>query len=168
MNDKTKFKLGDTLYIKMIGYYHYGIYVGKGNVIHNSKVNQKVCCEPLNEFSGGRSIRVEPNITSDNREQAVQTAMLWQNKPYDLFSNNCEHFVKIVHGLEKHSEQIERALFAAMGAGLTGMKDPRFKTIGQTLMAGQAVSAICGADPKKTAAISALIALVAILNEDKK
>ncbi len=103
MNDKTKFKLGDTLYIKMTGYYHYGIYVGKGNVIHNSKVNQKVCCEPLNEFSGGKTIQIDHKITSDTPEQAVQKAMLYSELPYDLFSNNCEHLVRIAHGLETHS-----------------------------------------------------------------
>ena len=171
MNDKTKFKLGDTLYIKMSSYNHYGIFDGKGNVIHNSKVNKKVCCEPLNVFSGGRTILINSKITSENREQTVQTAMLYLELPYDLFSNNCEHLVRIAHGLDKHSDQVERVLIAAVGAGLACTKDPIPKTIGQALVAGQAISSLFGTDPKITALIFVLVGLgIELLssNEDKK
>ena len=38
--------------------------------------------------------------------------------PYNLMKNNCEHFVRLAHGLKKESTQIQQYSIAALGVVL--------------------------------------------------
>jgi hypothetical protein len=38
--------------------------------------------------------------------------------PYNLMKNNCEHFVRLAHGLKKESTQIQQYSIAALGIGV--------------------------------------------------
>lgn len=108
---------GTTLKINYGLYNHYGIADGLGNVIHNSKKHLKVVKETVDEFSEGKEMLVS-NITNDNPERAVTTALRYLGLPYNLINSNCEHFVRLAHGLQKESTQIQQYLIFALGAGV--------------------------------------------------
>ena len=38
--------------------------------------------------------------------------------PYNLMKNNCEHFVRLAHGLKKESTQIQQYFIATLGIGV--------------------------------------------------
>ncbi len=109
------YKKGTTLAVNRGGYSHLGIATGDGNVIHNSK-EKGVIESSLLEFAKGGKIEEWSKITSENLQIAYEIAKSLIGKPYDLFSDNCEHFVNYVHGRGKKSPQIERAVITAGGA----------------------------------------------------
>ena len=104
-------------------YWHYGIYDGQGRVIHNKK-HYQVVREPLEKFSEGQKIHVNQHITSDNLYVAYQRAEDRIGERFTLSGNNCEHFVREVHGMPKESKQLQAhvavgviaLLFAFFGA----------------------------------------------------
>ncbi|PTY38566.1 hypothetical protein BGP77_11505 [Saccharospirillum sp. MSK14-1] len=113
---------GTTLRIDLGAFSHYGIADGNGAVIHNSKKRLKITRESYDEFSGGREI-LSSNITGSKPETAVLMAERYIGMPYDLFASNCEHFVRLVHGLEKESVQIQKYLLVLLGAGIAATSD---------------------------------------------
>ena len=108
---------GDVLCVQYTGFKHYGLYIGNNLVIHNSKKFKKVCEIALEEFADGKEIRAS-NIKAEDPSLAIQTAQKYINVPYDLFSENCEHFVRTVCGLAKESTQLQKYLCFAFGIGL--------------------------------------------------
>jgi hypothetical protein len=108
---------GATLKIDYGFYNHYGIADGFGNVIHNSKKYLKVVKETEEAFSEGRDI-LSSNITSANPSKAVVIASRYLKLPYNLLSVNCEHFVRLSHGLDVESTQVQQYLALALGAGI--------------------------------------------------
>lgn len=113
---------GTTLRIDCGTYNHYGIADGLGNVIHNSKKHFKVVKETIKEFAEGKEI-LESNITSNNPERAAIIASRYLDMSYNLFTSNCEHFVRLTHGLKKESMQIQQYLLCALGAGIVIKSD---------------------------------------------
>ncbi len=127
------YALGTTLRINFGGFYHYGIADGTGGVIHNSKKKGKVTHEYEDEFSGGYPIETS-EVTSENPSRAVEIAKRCLNLPYNLFSSNCEHFVRLVHGLDVESPQVQRYLLFALGTGIAIKSDnSMLKIIGSTV-----------------------------------
>jgi len=111
------YNLGDVLKVQYSGFRHYGIYVGDGIVIHNSKKFKKVEEISIEDFSDGKQLSISSNIKTDNPELAVQAAKKYVGVPYQLFTENCEHFVRLSCGLVKESTQIQKYLIVALIMG---------------------------------------------------
>jgi hypothetical protein len=108
------------------GYYHHGVYVGHGRVVHYSGLSGFWQCGPVEEvslfqFVGGRPVRIVPHPESPfSPEEIVRRARsrLGEND-YRLLSNNCEHFCNWSLSGISRSAQVERRLrlpFRIVGA----------------------------------------------------
>ncbi|MDF2446484.1 MAG: hypothetical protein K0S46_1720 [Moraxellaceae bacterium] len=106
---------GTTLRVWLGGYWHYGILVHGGRVIHNSKQHGHVVEEPINLFSEGRPIETCSEISSHNLLLACLRARQLLGVEYSLFTRNCEHFVRVAHGLIPESPQVQKAVLATSG-----------------------------------------------------
>lgn len=117
------YPVGTTLRIFIGIYWHYGIADGFGNVIHNSKRWVKVVIESEKDFSCGRRVEVS-KIAGNDMELAAVKAQECIGKPYNLFTSNCEHFVRSVHGLSVESIQLQKYTLAMAGVlALRGKSD---------------------------------------------
>ena len=90
---------GDHLVVKHGTYTHHGIDMGAGCVIHygrglHNKVNARVEIVSREEFAGDSPIEIRSDQASFSMDEVVDRAVsrLGENN-YDLFENNCEHFV---------------------------------------------------------------------------
>lgn len=101
------------------GFVHVGVASDRpGFVIHNSRRRGGVVEEPLSSFSEGRPVRaVYPGRLPP--KNVVARARTQIGRPYRLFGNNCEHFVRFAHALHHASPQLRRAA-AGVGA-ITGL-----------------------------------------------
>ncbi len=108
-------KKGDHLRVKVGMYYHHGIDRGDGSVIHfgsgiHDIANARVEVVLREAFAMGRQIDV---VDSDLRycaDEVVQRAeSRLDEREYDLFDNNCEHFVSWCRTGRYSSPQIEKA-----------------------------------------------------------
>ena len=106
---------GTTLIIDFGTFCHYGISDGLGRVIHNSKKRLQVAYESEAVFSAGNEILIS-EITSENLSDAVEIAKEHIGTPYHLLELNCEHFVRLCHGLEVKSLQIQTYLLSLITA----------------------------------------------------
>ena len=95
-------------------YFHYGIADGRGGVIHARKDKGVVHDKSLKNFGNGGIAKIDSDITSDDLRAAYKRALGYVGNPYDLLFDNCEHFVRWAHGLEKESTQIQRGVILAM------------------------------------------------------
>lgn len=111
------YNIGDVLFIQYTGFKHYGIYIGENTVIHNSKKFFKVEEISLEDFSDNKETNLS-TIKSENPALAVQTAKKYLGVPYNLFGENCEHFVRTACGLVKESTQVQKYLISALGTGV--------------------------------------------------
>ena len=114
------YQKGDVLCVQYPGFKHYGIYIGSNRVIHNSKKYKKVCEIELEDFIDGRKISVS-SIQAKDGELAITKALQFIDLPYGLFSENCEHFVRTVCGLEKESIQVQKYFIGAFGLSALGV-----------------------------------------------
>lgn len=104
---------GTTLRFKLGDYWHYGILVHQGYVVHNSKRHRRVVKEPFANFAEGRNVEICSEVSSASLELACQRAHRYIGMAYQLFIQNCEHFVRLAHGLDPESPQIQKAVIAA-------------------------------------------------------
>jgi hypothetical protein len=118
------FECGTHLVSNRWGYAHHGLYVNEGKVIHYSGyaafgVVGKVEVVPLEAFAAGNPVYVvEHAYEKFSRDACVRRAYTRLGEDcYDLFGNNCEHFVlwcvEDWHGCP----QVDRAAAAAVGVG---------------------------------------------------
>ena len=122
---------GTTLRIPFIGFYHYGIVDDEGGVIHNSKKWRIVKQESIEAFAEGKKIEVCAEIHGGDGLVAVEKAKRYINAPYDLFTSNCEHFVRLVHGYDKESTQLQKYMMLALDAGIAvTANNPEVKVVG--------------------------------------
>lgn len=148
---------GSVLKIDRGIFFHYGIADGMGMVIHNSKKRMMVTHDNYEEFSGGKEIIVS-EIVGVNAFMAVENARKYIGLSYNLFQENCEHFVRTCHGLEKESTQIQKAVIVAAGLAVgVKVKNPVIKTIG---IAG-ALGAFFTPQEKNPLKLAVLFALLA-------
>lgn len=109
---------------------HHGLYVGHGNVIHLSK--QGIIEEiDLQLFAGGHSIRVKKSTLFPL--QAIELARCQLGRtPYDVATNNCEHFVNECLAGSSTSNQVSNlthiALQGSARAGLLGRSASKLAT----------------------------------------
>ena len=86
---------------------HYGIYSGNGMVIDNSNQMGRVHERSLQDFSGGKDIRVVPTTSKYTPQEIVARARAQIGKTYGWFSQNCEHFVnEIQHGSPRSTQAL--------------------------------------------------------------
>lgn len=90
---------GDHLVVKFGAYTHHGIDLGDGTVIHygrglHNKVNARVEIVERDVFCAGNPITVRITDSPYTPDEILEraTSRLNENN-YDLFQNNCEHFV---------------------------------------------------------------------------
>ncbi|WP_036823610.1 hypothetical protein, partial [Photobacterium sanctipauli] len=108
--------------------------------VHNSKKRRRVEYEPESEFAEGRQI-VASRIGSEQPYQAVQYALGQLGRPYNLFDQNCEQFVREAHGLPVECTQFQRLVVAAAGGYIAlSAAAPVLKLAGVGLMIGAVVS----------------------------
>ncbi|OJT95938.1 MAG: hypothetical protein BGN82_04330 [Alphaproteobacteria bacterium 65-7] len=93
---------------------HFGILTGQQTVISASKVHGRIIEEPIWQFAAGQQIFAHGVWSNQPPQQTMAIARSQLGQPYRLFNNNCEHFVRYCHGLERKSPQ----LAAAIGLGI--------------------------------------------------
>ncbi|QRK77935.1 lecithin retinol acyltransferase family protein [Shewanella sp. LZH-2] len=122
---------------------HHGLYVGHGNIIHLSK--QGIIEEiDLQQFAGGQSIRVKKSTLFPH--QAIELARSQRgHSPYDVATNNCEHFVNECLAGSSTSNQVSNlthiALQGSARAGLLGSTASMLasRTVANVVLASTAI-----------------------------
>lgn len=105
-------------------YYHHGIDVGNGMVVHYSgdkseKINAVVCRVSREEFAAGGNVVVVDH--GRNCRPLEETARLAESRvgmgrrAYDFWGNNCEHFARWCKTGAKESKQVQKAAVATVG-----------------------------------------------------
>jgi len=149
---------GTVLKLDFGTFFHYGVADGFGKVIHNSKKHLKVTHESYDDFSEGKEIIIS-DITSKNPAQAAINAQRYIGMPYSLIKSNCEHFVRLCHGLEIESTQIQQYFLAALGAGAALKSDNTIIKVAGSAVAIASLLTPTEESPFKNATIAALVAV---------
>lgn len=114
------YPFGAILEIQKTLYKHVAVYLGNGMVLQNHH-NRGEEVVPLYVFSQGSSIAVRPDVVDDPSLLLQRAQWIASNpKPYNLFSNNCEHTVYRAVSGKSWSPQLAMfgALFILGAAGL--------------------------------------------------
>lgn len=111
---------GDHIYVLRSGFTHHGIDCGDYSVIHYGKRGGvRICRISKNDFASGNKINVKEYGKCYSDDAVVKRAeSRLGEKGYDLFSNNCEHFVYWCKTGKDKSEQVAQAQGGV--AGLVG------------------------------------------------
>ena len=120
-----KVRRGDHLRVDRGGYYHHGIGLGDGNVVHYADVRPEkrratIRVTPLRDFSLGSRIEVVGYADSYAPDVVVARALsrLGETR-YHLANNNCEHFARWCTTGQSASEQV-RVVAANVGGTAAG------------------------------------------------
>ena len=89
---------------------HMGIATERGTFIANSKKWGCVREQGQEEFSGGQPVRSVGYWGKLTPADVLDRARSLVGKRYDVVDFNCEHFVRLVHGLPLASPQIRAVL----------------------------------------------------------
>jgi len=111
---ESTFLLPGTVLSVGTGPEHFGILTCRQTVISASKIHGEIIEQSLWQFSGGQQILAHGVWSNQPWEETMKIAYSQLGQPYRLFDNNCEHFVRYCHGLERKSPQ----LATAIGVGL--------------------------------------------------
>lgn len=111
---------GDHLKVFRLGYWHHGIDVGNGMVVHfNGEPFKEGSFEiskcTIEEFLNGGNLEVVQYKRCDTPRNVVQRALLRVGRgqgEYHLVFNNCEHFATFCKTGESESIQIKKAAVA--------------------------------------------------------
>ncbi|MBC7953643.1 MAG: lecithin retinol acyltransferase family protein [Rhodospirillaceae bacterium] len=87
-------------------YTHFGIMGDNGLIIHASKRLGLVVEEALSEFTQGASWRHSSIRGNKPANEVISWARSRKGQRWDLFNSNCEHFVRMAHGLPKQCKQM--------------------------------------------------------------
>ncbi|MDQ2098331.1 MAG: lecithin retinol acyltransferase family protein [Tychonema bourrellyi B0820] len=111
---------GDHIYTQHLPHTHHGIDCGDDSVIHYGKrQGEKICRISKNDFASGNKIHVKEYGKCYSDDEVVRRAeSRLDEKGYDLFSNNCEHFAYWCKTGKDKSEQVAQAQGGV--AGLVG------------------------------------------------
>jgi hypothetical protein len=135
-----KLQAGDILGANRGVYWHYGIYAGKGSVIHYTAGKgdfgdavsiQKTSFKRFRKKSPCYVCRLSESFTRTHTvfspEETLERALSRLGETsYRLFSNNCEHFVLWCKTGYAESEQAERLKLLLSSILLTGKGTPLF------------------------------------------
>lgn len=94
-----KFKINNTTYT------HVGLLDTLTNQVYHNKKNYGVVCEPLEKLQRESHVEIV-GIQPHDYNKVKRTANKLIGHPYDLFVNNCEHFVTECLGENPNSPQI--------------------------------------------------------------
>jgi hypothetical protein len=105
--------VGAHLMTRRLLYWHHGIYIGAGYVIHYAGLASglrrgPVENVPLADFSNGSEIWVRHDVPRFSHHEIVRRAFsrLGEHE-YSVFRNNCEHLCQWVLFGEHHSPQVQ-------------------------------------------------------------
>lgn len=111
---EAELPLGAHLVTPRRGYFHHGIYVGNGKVVHYAGLSQSLHGGPVEEltvacFAADHEIWVKsiPLSTYAGHEAVRRARSRLGENHYRLLSNNCEHFCAWCLYGESRSEQVE-------------------------------------------------------------
>ena len=109
--------LGAHLITPRLGYWHHGIYVGNGKVVHYAGLSRTFHRGPVEEitvdrFTAGRPLLVRQDCQHKfSCQDAVQRARSRIGESeYRILTNNCEHFCNWCLNNEHRSAQADRLL----------------------------------------------------------
>lgn len=117
---------GDHIKVKRKGYYHHGIDLGNGTVVHyvgepGNVFDQEVRVATLDKFLKDGSLERVIEYTSLSPDEIVDRALSYVGKgegEYHLIFNNCEHFATFCRTGEKRSKQIDKATLGKLRRGI--------------------------------------------------
>ncbi|WP_461536593.1 lecithin retinol acyltransferase family protein [Spongorhabdus nitratireducens] len=162
-----RYPAGTVLKIDCIAFWHFGLADGDGGVIHNSRKRGKVTRETLEDFADGRDIIVS-DIMGDDPDNAVRQAKKLLGTRYRVMSENCEHFVRHVHGLNKESRQIQQYVLAAVGAGTALLTKNKILKTAALTMASASLSTPAEKKPYRRALVAAGLAAGQVWYKNRK
>lgn len=119
---------GDHLRVCHGVYYHHGIDMGDGSVIHfgtgsKKKTNPKIDRVPLETFAGGKEIEIVDSVPEFEPDEICRRAEARLSQTdYKLFGNNCEHFASWCREGEHRSSQVWKFKKVAQSAGSAAIK----------------------------------------------
>lgn len=111
---------GSRLIVRRRAYFHCGIYVGKGRVIHYAgwfrSARGLVEEVTLEQFTEGRPYRIGrmPADRHSGEEIVLRARSRLGERHYHLLRNNCEHFCNWCQLGECRSEQVEALMKPAL------------------------------------------------------
>lgn len=122
-------QIGDHVMVSRGWYSHHGIYVGGYEVVHFSgglgpknKLNALIRKDHIDDFAEGAVVQVKEHNTSLSGWDVAQRALSRIGEDgYDLFQNNCEHFVNWCMSGQPRSKQVEIATGVGLFAFLGGL-----------------------------------------------
>lgn len=119
-------ELGAHLVTPRMGYYHHGIYVGNGWVVHYSGLADGIATGPveevtLDEFTNGKGYSIKNHDDRQfSRSDIVERARRRIGEElYCVFSNNCEHFCEWCINNDHDSTQVTVGTSATGSTGAT-------------------------------------------------
>lgn len=108
--------LGSVISVDFGAYRHYAIAASGPygtTAIAPSGRTSKVVEEPLDSLiARGKDFRIEPMWGNFDGKTVVARARQLLGRKYNLWFFNCEHFVRLVHGLKPKSPQLRAAVAA--------------------------------------------------------
>ncbi len=104
--ERQMFQFGNVLSKSCGIYEHYMIVVEFGYVVHASKKKNAVVKEHWSEVCGDKKIRNHGKWGSLSNAEIIQRADREIGKPYNLISENCEHLVRKISGVNVISPQV--------------------------------------------------------------
>lgn len=117
---------GDHIRVNRGLYWHHGIDMGDGTVIHAAgepgrrKIGAIVRSASMDEFlRGSWPVRVRSDRSLPPEQIVERARQALGRGGYSLFFNNCEHFARWCQTGESGSRQVQRAAWAGAMAGLT-------------------------------------------------
>jgi hypothetical protein len=113
----TNLKTGDLLYRSKGLVEHTGVYIGNGQVVHNSP-NSGIEIVDFYAFSEGQTVKI---MHTDANNIHLLQDRLWEilnsRNGYSVSLNNCEHIANLmVHG-RAYSPQFKATLIGSIAAG---------------------------------------------------
>jgi hypothetical protein len=114
---------GDHIKVYRLLYYHHGIEIGDGTVVHftgepGRKSDAEIKRTPIEDFLCEGKLEIVEYSQALNPEQVIQTAFKYiGTKGYNLAFNNCEHFARYCKTGDYKSKQVEDATATAGGSG---------------------------------------------------
>ncbi len=115
---------GEHLRVNRGTYYHHGIYVGDGYVIHFSgellnKLNATILKTTITEFTNNDTLEIVIHKNCMPVSWTIETAhsCLGQQN-YNLIFNNCEHFASYCKTGDKSSLQVKDATISVVSGSI--------------------------------------------------
>ncbi|MFC3679099.1 lecithin retinol acyltransferase family protein [Bacterioplanoides pacificum] len=113
-------KSGDLLYRSKGIIQHAGVYLGNGQVLHNSPQNN-VELISVDQYSEGKPVKVIRSHVDDHSLLTKRLERILNNDHrYEVVGNNCEHIAYMLIQGRKYSPQLQATLIGAILGGVAG------------------------------------------------